>query len=83
MARPDPVSATLCGLPGASLVKASDAVRGPVAEGVNVMSTVHDAPAASVVAHVPPERAKSAAWGPPIAAPNVSTELPVFVSVTV
>jgi hypothetical protein len=42
MCVPVPDSATVCGLAGASSAKLSRAVRDPVADGLNVMYTVHD-----------------------------------------
>lgn len=47
-AAPDPLNPRLCGLPGASSVIATLAVRLPVAVGENVTEMVHVAPAASV-----------------------------------
>jgi hypothetical protein len=44
---PVPLSATLCGLPVASSVKVTAALRVPVAEGVNVILTEQLAPAAT------------------------------------
>ena len=43
---PTPVSGISCGLPAALSVTLSDALRAPIAEGVNVMLKVHLAPAA-------------------------------------
>jgi len=45
---PDPLSATVCGLAGASSVNVSEALRLPAAPGVKVRLTLHVAPGANV-----------------------------------
>src|SRR5438132_12338681 len=79
---PDPERPTGCGLPGASLVMVSASVRLPMLPGVNMMSTVHEAPAASV------NRGQFVPFGKsePVKSPyplKLSGALPLFVNVTV
>src|SRR6476646_6062990 len=62
-AAPVALSAAWCGLPDALSVIVRLALRVPVAEGENVTEAAHDAPAASVLAHVF-VCAKSAAFAP-------------------
>jgi hypothetical protein len=68
---PVPLSATVCGLPAASSVILTAAVRLPVSEGLKVTLVVQLAPGASELPHVL-VRTKSPAWGP------VTTMLTIF-----
>src|SRR3989442_1437922 len=65
---PVPASDTNCGLPGASSVMVTVAVRAPVAAGVKLTLIVQLAPGATEPAPVgqvlPAAKAKSAAWAP-------------------
>ena len=79
---PVPVSDTLCGLPAALSATLTEALREPVAWGVNVTLMVQFAPVATLVPHV-------FVWlKSPLLAPAtvilliVSDALPVLVSVT-
>jgi hypothetical protein len=81
--RPVPERATVWGLFPAESVKDSVAVRGPVAEGVNVMLTLQLAAPAKLVPQVLAEIAKSAALAPATATlPMLTAAVPPFVKVT-
>ena len=67
----------------ADVVTPSDAERVPTAAGLNVIATVHDAPAASVelTTHVP-FRVNSAGFAPTIVSAEIVSALPhVFLTV--
>jgi hypothetical protein len=81
---PVPLKVTVCGLWGAKSVKISEALRLPVAYGVNVTLTEH-APLGITVAPVQVSAllAKSPAFVPPIPTVEmVRLAVPVFVKVT-
>src|SRR5438105_4348554 len=79
---PVPLKPTLCGLPAASSLILTFALRLPADRGVNVTEIVHVAFTASVLGHVF-VCAKSPELVPPIAMlPIVSGAVPLFVSVT-
>ncbi len=83
MTVPLPVSATACGLPSASLVSASAALRAPAALGAKRSPTLQLPPIATGALHVLLEIAKSAAAAPVIAVSEiVSDALPGLVMVT-
>src|SRR6478735_1636211 len=78
---PMPVSASVSD--PADVVTPTDAARVPVAAGLNVIVTVHEAPAASVklATHVP-LRVNSAGFAPPIVSAEIVNVLPpVFFTV--
>ena len=84
-ATPVPASEMLCGLPDALSVTDSEALRAPVAVGLNVMLIVQFAPAATLEPHVLVS-AKSPLFAPVMAMPEpliVNAAVPVFVRVTV
>ena len=79
---PVPVSVTLCGLPLALSVIDSEAVRLPVAVGVNVTFTVVLLPGVTVIVGVPAVKAKSPAFAPVSAKAVIDKfAVPVLVSV--
>lgn len=80
---PVPESPALFGLVAALVNKVSDAVRTPVAEGVNVTPATQLNPAARLAPQVLVRMAKSAAFGPvKVMLVIVSVDVPLFVSVT-
>jgi len=82
-ATPVPFKLTVCGLPVALSVKASVAMRDPIAVGAKLTLRVHLAPAATLEPQVFVCE-KSLGSAPPIAMLEMLSEaLPVFVSVTV
>ena len=78
---PLPLSATVCGLPVALSAKLSVPLAGPVAVGVKVTLTVHEAPAATVFAAQPLVLMAKGAVA--VTVVTDSGALPVLVSVTV
>jgi hypothetical protein len=82
---PVPDSATVCGLTAALSAKLSRADRDPVAEGVNLMCTVHDRPGLSVLPLHPSDRLeKSMVFAPAMLTPETTSgAVPLFVSVVV
>ena len=79
---PVPVSTTVCGLPLTLSVIVSEAVRLPVAPGVNVTFTVVVLPGVTVIVGVPAVKAKSPAFAPVSARAVIDKfAVPVFVSV--
>ena len=82
---PVPLKATVWGLPAALSEKASEAVRAPAVEGVNVTATVHVPLGASVApVHESALLAKSLAFVPLIATlKKVRLTVPVLVTVSV
>jgi hypothetical protein len=81
---PVPLSATLCGLPGALSVTVRLALRTAATCGRNVILTLQDAAAANVVPQVFDEIANSEALVPVIAiVVMVNVAVPLFLTVTV
>jgi hypothetical protein len=81
-ATPIPVREIVCGLPEALSDTVRLAARLPDADGENVTDRVHEAPAATVLAHVV-VRAKSEAFEPDTAIPVIDkAAVPEFVNVT-
>jgi hypothetical protein len=91
VAAPVPLRVTFCGEVAALSAASRRAVSVPVFVGAKAMVTVHEAPAASVVAavevvQVPPVREKDVAFVPEMVMPlaeMVSAVVPVFLSVAV
>ncbi len=82
---PVPVRVTACGLPPPSLLKRTDAVRAPIAVGLNVTLTVQLPPVPKVLPQVlGGEREKSPAFAPRIAiCHKFIVTVPLFVRVIV
>ena len=84
-ATPVPASEMLCGLPDALSATDSEALRAPIAVGLNMMLIVQFAPAATLEPHALVS-VKSPLFAPAMLMPeppNVSVAVPVFVRVTV
>src|SRR3954469_6920132 len=80
---PLPVSGTRCGVPAASLVRSSCALRVPAAAGRNFMAIVHVSPGPTAAVQRLLVIANSAALGPEIAAPEMFSDRgPAFLIVT-
>src|SRR5829696_7649299 len=83
--KPVPLSGIVCGLPSASSLITSVAVRSPAADGVKVIVIAHVAPAPRGAARQLSVAAKSPALEPLIVTPpaNVTGAIAVFVTVII